>query len=159
MPGNSGGPLLDSAGRLVGVNTAIYSPSGGSSGIGFAVPVDTVRRVVPQLIEHGRVTRPSLGVSLVADATQRRLRLPGPMIAKVQPGTPAARAGLRGLSESRSGNIVLGDIVTHVDGARTPNGDALLGALEKHEVGDTVKLTIRRGASQTTVTVALASLN
>lgn len=157
-PGNSGGPLLDSAGRLIGVNTAIYSPSGASSGIGFAVPVDTVRRVVPQLIDHGRVIRPGLGVNLVPDATQRRLDLPGPMIASVQPGSPAARAGLRGVAEGRGGKIVMGDIVTHVDGQRTKTRDALLGALEKHDVGDTVQLSVRRGASQTKIAVTLAQL-
>ena len=157
-PGNSGGPLLDSAGRLIGVNTAIYSPSGGSSGIGFAVPVDTVRRVVPQLIEFGRVIRPGLGVSLVADATQRRLGLAGPMIASVQPGSPAAHAGLRGPSEGRLGRIVMGDVVTHVDGKRTPTADALLGVLEDSEVGEAVEVTVRRGGSQRTVTVVLTQL-
>lgn len=155
-PGNSGGPLLDSAGRLIGVNTAIYSPSGTSSGIGFAVPVDTVRRVVPQLITHGKVIKPGLGVSLVADGTAARLKLPGPMIASVQAGGPADRAGLRGLSEGRFGRIVLGDVITHLDGERTPNADALLGALEKHEPGDVVQLTLRRGGSQLEVKVELA---
>ena len=157
-PGNSGGPLLDSAGRLIGVNTAIYSPSGASSGIGFAVPVDTVRRVVPQLITHGRVIKPGLGVNLVADATAQRLKLPGPMIAKVQPGGPADRAGLRGLSEGRSRRIVMGDVITHIDGERTPNADALLGALEKREPRDTVTLTIRRGGSQLEVRVELTRI-
>jgi len=157
-PGNSGGPLLDSAGRLIGVNTAIYSPSGTSSGIGFAVPVDTVLRVVPQLIEYGRVIRPGIGVSLVADATQRRLKLPGPMVAAVGPDSPAERAGLRGMSQTRNGQIVLGDIITAVNGVRTPTRDALLGALEKHEVGDTVELGIRRGGGQQTIKVSLVSL-
>lgn len=157
-PGNSGGPLLDSAGRLIGVNTAIYSPSGASSGIGFAVPVDTVRRVVPQLITHGRVIRPGLGVTLVADATQRRLELPGPMIARVASGSPAQRAGLQGLREDLFGRVSLGDIITHVDGSRTPDNDSLLGALEKHDVGDRAELTVLRDDGRLTVTVTLQAV-
>lgn len=154
-PGNSGGPLLDSAGRLVGVNTAIYSPSGASSGIGFAVPVDTVRRVVPQLIQHGRVIRPGLGVSLVNERTTQRMGLEGPMIGRVLSGSPAEQAGLRGVRENAFGRIVPGDVITAVDGERTPTVDALLGALEKHEVGDRVSVTYRRGASQRSVDVEL----
>ncbi len=95
-PGNSGGPLLDSAGRLIGVNTAIYSPSGVSTGIGFAVPVDTVNRVVPQLIRHGRIIRPGLGVRIADDATARRFGLQGVLIIQVEKGSAAETAGLRG---------------------------------------------------------------
>ncbi|HEY7493040.1 MAG TPA: trypsin-like peptidase domain-containing protein, partial [Candidatus Tectomicrobia bacterium] len=110
-PGNSGGPLLDSSGRLIGVNTAIYSPSGGSAGIGFAVPVDTVNRVVPQLIRHGRVIRPGLGVSLADDTTARRLGLKGALIIQVGKGSAAEAAGLRGTRRDANGRILLGDVI------------------------------------------------
>ncbi len=94
-PGNSGGPLLDSAGRMIGVNTAIYSPSGASSGIGFAIPVDTVNRVVPELIRFGRVTRPGLGVQLLEDRIAQELGAAGPIVYDVAPESAAARAGIR----------------------------------------------------------------
>ena len=92
-PGNSGGPLLDSAGRLIGVNTAIASTSGSSAGIGFAVPVDTVNQIVPQLIQHGRVIRPQLGVTLADDAVAARLGVEGALILSVAPGTGRRRGG------------------------------------------------------------------
>jgi S1-C subfamily serine protease len=157
-PGNSGGPLLDSAGRLIGVNTAIYSPSGASSGIGFAVPVDTVRRVVPQLIEFGKVVRPGLGVMLVPDATGSRLKLPGPMVSRVIPGGPADRAGLRGLEQRALGGVSLGDVILAVDGTRVRTADELLAELERRKVGETVRLRIARGRETFEVEVDLVSV-
>ncbi|MDX1384897.1 MAG: trypsin-like peptidase domain-containing protein, partial [Thermoanaerobaculia bacterium] len=115
-PGNSGGPLLDSSGRLIGVNTQIYSPSGASAGIGFAIPVDTVAWVVPDLIEHGRIRRPTLGIYPVADATARRAGIEGVIFVRVEPGGPADRAGLRPLRRDRRGRVLLGDIITGIDG-------------------------------------------
>jgi len=118
-PGNSGGPLLDSAGRLIGITTAIYSPSGTSAGIGFAVPVDTVNRVVPQIIRHGKYISPSLGI-VIDDETNRRLSLPfnvkGIVILRTMPGSAAATAGLKGVVISRNGNITPGDIITAIEG-------------------------------------------
>jgi S1-C subfamily serine protease len=157
-PGNSGGPLLDSAARLIGVNTAIFSPSGASSGIGFAVPVDTVRKVVPQLIEHGRVIRPSLGVMLLPDDRARRLQLPGPMISLVVPGGPADKAGLHGLREGFLGRVALGDIITAVDGRRVRNGDALFGLLEERKIGDSVVLRVLRDRTELEVRVTLSRM-
>jgi S1-C subfamily serine protease len=100
-PGNSGGPLLNSLGQLVGVNTAIYSPSGASAGIGFAIPVNTVREVVPQLISYGRILRPIMGVELASDRWRRRYGIDGLPIVRVFPGLPAAEAGLRGAWRER----------------------------------------------------------
>src|SRR5262249_45219443 len=114
-PGNSGGPLLDSAGRLIGVNTAIYSPSGSSSGIGFAVPVDTVNRIVPQLIRQGEITRAGLGVRIGDDRISRRLKLPGVLIIEVEKGGAAAAAGLRGTLIDAKGGTKLGDIIVAID--------------------------------------------
>src|SRR5499425_120676 len=110
-PGNSGGPLLDSAGRLIGVNAAIYSPSGTSAGIGFAVPVDTVNRIVPQLIRQGEITRPGLGVRIGDDRVSRRLNLPGVLIIEVEKGSTAEAAGLRSTQVDGKGGIKLGDVI------------------------------------------------
>ncbi|HEY9182508.1 MAG TPA: trypsin-like peptidase domain-containing protein, partial [Gammaproteobacteria bacterium] len=112
-PGNSGGPLIDSAGRLVGINTMIYSPSGAYAGIGFAVPVDTINRVVPRLIAYGNYVRPTLGIS-IDDAVSRRLvgreALNGVLVLGVSEGSPAARAGLRATQIAASGRVTLGDV-------------------------------------------------
>src|SRR5437667_4052791 len=112
-PGNSGGPLLDSSGRLIVVNTAIYSPSGSNAGIGFAIPVDAVNRVVPQLIKDGRVPTPGIGIVTANEAASTRLGVQGLIVVRTVPNSPAARAGLRGVNE---GTNELGDIITGVDG-------------------------------------------
>jgi len=145
-PGNSGGPLLDSAGLLIGVNTAIYSPSGASAGVGFAIPIDAVQRVVPQLIAHGAVIHPDLGVRYVPDQVTQRLGLKGVMIARVEPDGAAAQAGLRGLQQNASGDITLGDMIVALDGQEVVEVDAFLKLLEKREIGDQVKLIITRNA-------------
>jgi S1-C subfamily serine protease len=144
-PGNSGGPLLDSAGRLVGVTTAIYSPSGASAGIGFAIPVDTVNRVVPQLIAHGRMMRPVLGVQTAADRVAERLKLEGVLVVKVSPGSGAEKAGLRSTEVGRRGTIErLGDVIVAIDGKPIKSQDDLLLTLENYKPGDTVNVTLRR---------------
>jgi S1-C subfamily serine protease len=159
-PGNSGGPLLDSAGRLIGVNTAIYSPSGASAGVGFAIPVDTVQRIVPQLINNGRVLYPDIGVRYVADQITQRFGLDGVMIGEVEPNSSAAQAGLRGLRRDREGTIYLGDLITAVEGKPVTQVQGLLNLLEKYEIGQTVTLSItrlseRRQAQQLEVEVQL----
>jgi S1-C subfamily serine protease len=157
-PGNSGGPLLDSAGRLIGVNTAIYSPSGASTGIGFAVPVDTVNRVVPQLIRHGRVIRPGLGVRIADDATARRLGLQGVLIIQTETGSAAEAAGLRGTRRDSEGRLLLGDVIVHInDTPITASGD-LLNALENYAVGATVTVTVLREGTRVAVPVTLQAL-
>lgn len=132
-PGNSGGPLLDSAGRLIGVNTAIASPTGSSAGIGFAVPVDTVNQVVPQLIKHGRVIRPQLGIVLAEDRIARQLGVEGALVLRVQAGSGAAPAGLRGTERDENGDIILGDVIQTVDGEKVSTSDDLIGALWKRK--------------------------
>jgi len=143
-PGNSGGPLLNSSSELIGMNTMIYSPSGTSSGIGFAVPVDTVKKIVPEIIRYGRVSRPGLGVSFLPDQYARRSRVEGAVIMEVQPGTAAAEAGLRGLSRDRFGRWLINDIVTAVDRTPVKTYDDLFSALENYKVGDIVTLTVER---------------
>jgi S1-C subfamily serine protease len=150
-PGNSGGPLLDSSGRLVGVNTAIISPAGVNAGIGFAVPVDIVRKIVPQLIEHGRVIRPGLGISLVRDSIAVRLGIKGVIIYNVEPGGAADRAGLQGLSRNRQGELILGDVIVGIKGFNVANYDELAYALEQCRIGETVTVEyIRDGKTRTT---------
>ena len=114
-PGNSGGPLLDSAGRLIGVNSSILSPSGAFAGIGFAIPVDEVNRIVTQLIRHGAIVRPSLGVTLAPDQLTARLQIDGVLIMQVDPGGPAALVGLRPTRRDLAGNIHLGDVIVVID--------------------------------------------
>ncbi len=158
-PGNSGGPLIDAAGRLIGVNTAIRSPSGSSAGIGFAVPVDTVARVVPQLIAHGRVARPGLGVFLASPGIGARLGAKGAVVREVQPGSPAERAGLVGLRVERTGRPRLGDVITAVDGAPVDDVNDLLRALDTRAVGDAVVLTVSRDGAAREVQVTLAAVD
>ena len=157
-PGNSGGPLLDSAGRLIGVNTAIYSPSGSSAGIGFAVPVDTVNRVVPQLIKSGRYTSPALGVEIDEDLNRRLTKLldvSGVVVLRVTPNSSAAKAGLTGISISRSGEVVPGDIVTAVDGKPVDSVGKLLSRLDDYRVGDTVRISVLRKGKPVELKVTL----
>jgi len=158
-PGNSGGPLLDSSGRLIGVNTQIVSPSGAYAGIGFAVPVDTVNRIVPELIKYGKLIRPGLGVSLVPDAIAKRWGIKGLIIGKVARGGSADRAGLRGARETQSGRIELGDIVVAIDGKTVETIDDMLDVMEAHKVGDQVTLDVMRANKRRQVSVTLQAVN
>ena len=159
-PGNSGGPLLDSAGRLVGVNTAIYSPSGASAGIGFAVPIDTVNRVVTALIAHGKYARPSLGIDMDADINDvlaTRLGVQGVFVLKVQPNGPAARAGLRAARLERNGTVVAGDVIVTVGERPVASVPRLLARLDDFNPGDRVRLGILRDGKPANVDVTLAA--
>jgi S1-C subfamily serine protease len=156
-PGNSGGPLLDSAGRLIGVNTQIASPSGASAGIGFAVPVDTVNEVVPELIAHGRIVRPRLGIVPATEGIARQLGVTGVLVLTVQEGSGAAKAGLQGTGRDRDGSLVLGDIIVGVAGKDVASYDDLVTALEKQQVGDTVPVKIVRNDRALTVPVVLTA--
>ncbi len=158
-PGNSGGPLLDSVGRLIGVNTQIVSPSGAFAGIGFAVPVDTVARIVPELIKHGKLIRPGLGVSLVPDAMARRWGVQGLVIGKVGRGSAAERVGLRGARETLGGRIELGDVIVGVDGRSVETIDDLMDVMEQHKVGDQVTVDFMRGNRRQQVVVTLQPVN
>ncbi len=154
-PGNSGGPLLDSAGRLIGVNTAIVSPSGSYAGVGFAIPVDTVNWVVPQLIAFGRVERPSVGVDLAMDHVARRAGIEGAVVVGVDRGGGADRAGIRPAYRDRRGRVVVGDVIVAVDGERIRSGGELGLALERYQEGDVVKVTIEREGRERDVEVRL----
>lgn len=164
-PGNSGGPLLNLRGEVIGVNTSIRSPSGGSVGIGFAVPVDTIKRVVPELIAKGRYEHPWLGFNAYEITTElaRFLRLPvdrGLLIAQLQAGGPADLAGVRGASERLRTNfgalLVGGDILTAIDDQPIRTRDDMTIYLENHKrVGDVVQMTLIRDGAQITLEATL----
>ncbi|WP_333841947.1 S1C family serine protease [Pelomicrobium sp.] len=157
-PGNSGGPLLDSAGRLIGVNTAIYSPSGAYAGVGFAVPVDTVNRVVPQLIAHGKYVRPALGIQVDEGLNRvmtERLGVEGVLVLRVTPGSSAEAAGLRAARVQPDGRFVPGDIITGINDQPVDSVAKLLSRLEDFRVGDTVKLNLLRDGHPVDVQVTL----
>jgi S1-C subfamily serine protease len=160
-PGNSGGPLLDSAARLIGVNTAIYSPSGGNIGIGFAIPVDEVNRVVPQLIRKGKLERAGLGIKILTDQAARELGVErGAVIRAVYPNSPASRAGLRPMRTVGSGlfgRIRLGDIIVAIDDKPVEKANDYFDILEKYKAGDTVTLTILRDGEEEKVQATLGS--
>lgn len=153
-PGNSGGPLLDSAGRLIGINTAIYSPSGASAGIGFAVPVDTVYRIVPQLIKHGRVIRPALGIVPAEDQIAQYLGVTGVIILDVV-GKGAERAGLLPTRRTRLGEVRLGDVIVRIDNIKIQNLNDLYDALESKKVGQSVRVGLLRAGQRKEVVVVL----
>jgi S1-C subfamily serine protease len=147
-PGNSGGPLLDSSGRLIGINTAIFSPSGAYAGVGFSVPVDTVNRVVPQLVAKGKYTRPLLGVEIDEQLSQQlaaRANAKGVVVVRVTPGMPAAAAG-----------IAAGDFIVAIDGKPVSSAAQLVNRLDEHKVGDTVRLTVQRDGKPLELKATLA---
>jgi S1-C subfamily serine protease len=154
-PGNSGGPLLDSAGRLIGVNTAIQSTSGSSAGIGFAVPVDTVNRIVPQLIAKGRPARADLGFDPIPEAWAANLEVPkGIIVGRVRRGGPADRAGLRGLTRQERGWL-LGDVILGVNGQPVKDMDRLLDLVEAEAAGSAVTLDVLRQGQRIKVQLAV----
>jgi S1-C subfamily serine protease len=157
-PGNSGGPLLDSAGRLIGVNTQIASPSGASAGIGFAIPVDEVNRIVPRLIRDGRFVRPSIGVSSASASVQRALGVPrGMVIVQVAPGSPAAKAGLQPFRRGQRGEVIGGDVITAINDEPVTDLDDVLTLLERRQPGETVTLTVWRAGQTRKQALTLAA--
>lgn len=157
-PGNSGGPLLDSQGRLIGMNTMIFSKSGSSAGIGFAVPVSTVRRVVNQIITTGRAEQLGIGATYLDDDIARRSRVRGVIISKVLKGTPAAKARLRGVRRTRRG-LLLGDVIVAIDGQGVVTYDDLYTAFDSRQKGEKVKVTIVRDGEAFDVVLPLVVVN
>ena len=162
-PGNSGGPLLDSAGRAIGMNTAIFSPSGTNAGVGFAIPMDTVNRLVPDLLRNGSVERPALGVMIYREAMLEQLRrqgvpgLPdkGVVVSEVLPGSSAEQAGLIGVDFHPRTGLKLGDVIVGIDGVPTDTADDLFKAIAKRKIGDEVLLSLLRDGSARQVTLKL----
>ncbi|CAI7779417.1 unnamed protein product [Closterium sp. NIES-53] len=154
-PGNSGGPLLDSNGNLIGINTAIYSPSGASSGVGFSIPADTVAGIVEQIIKYGQVTRPVLGISFAPEQSLEQLGVAGVLVLDAPPSGPAGKAGIRPTTRDSYGRLVLGDIITGIDGNTVRNGSDLYRILDRCKVGQKVEARVLRGDNEVTITITL----
>jgi S1-C subfamily serine protease len=154
-PGNSGGPLLDSAGRLIGVTTAIISPSGSNAGIGFAIPVDTVDRVVPELIQKGRVPTPGIGIVAANEAVATRLGIEGVVVVRALPGSPAAEAGLRGIDQAAG---ELGDVIVNANGQPARRLSDLTDQLEAVGVGREIELSVKRNDRPMTIRVKVEDI-
>jgi S1-C subfamily serine protease len=155
-PGNSGGPLLNSSGELIGMSTMIASPSGASSGVGFAIPVDTIRKIVPQIIQFGKVTRPDIGgVTFVRDEVAQRAGIEGAVVLDVERSSKAYDLGLRGLYRDNYGRLLIRDVVTGIDVMKVKSHDDLFAALDGYKIGDTVTLTVRREDKTRKVTIQL----
>ena len=156
-PGNSGGPLLDSSGLLIGMTTAIVSPSGAWAGIGFAIPVDEINRYAPEIIKHGKVTRPGLGVQLASDQLARQLGVEwGVVVRSVVKDGPADKAGIRSASQDAEG--VHADIIVAIDGRPVKNANDLYSIMENHKIGDTIKVTLERDGQRRDVSLTLGGI-
>jgi S1-C subfamily serine protease len=157
-PGNSGGPLLDSSGQLIGMNTMIFSRTGSSAGIGFAVPVSTIARVVPQIIKNGKADQLGIGVNVdPLQQIERRFGIHGVVVRAVVPGSPAERAGLKGMSRTPQG-FALGDVIIAIDNQPVDNFDDLYSALDVHKPGDDVDVKVQRGEGTVTAKVEVIVL-
>jgi S1-C subfamily serine protease len=158
--GNSGGPLLDSGARLIGMNTVIFSTSGSSAGLGFAVPSDTIKVVVPQLIQHGKLIRPGLGIGIVPDSMKRRIlgNDKGIVVSYVDDKGSASKAGIQGMTQDQFGRTYLGDIILSVDGQDVNNLDDIYQVLDKHKIGDEVMVKYRREGKTLATKVKLQAL-
>lgn len=154
-PGNSGGPLLNSSGKLIGVNTAIYSPSGASAGIGFSIPVDVVKWVIPELIQHGKIMRPTLGIDVATDQTAARLNISGALILDILKNSAAEQAGLQATYRDRNGRIRMGDAIISINGDAVKSGKDLILILEKYKPGEQVKVKVLRNDEELEVDLTL----
>lgn len=157
--GNSGGPLLNSSGELIGMNTMIFSTSGSSAGLGFAVPVDTVKRIVPQLIKHGKVIRPGLGIGILEEHVRERyVGEKGAAISFVDPEGAAAEGGLRGMMKDSFGRIYIGDVLLKINGKEVNSKDDVYHELEKYEIGDTINVEYLREKRKQKAKIRLKAL-
>jgi len=158
-PGNSGGPLLDSHGRMIGINSQILSPSGASAGVGFAVPVNIAKRIVPELVRSGEIRRPKLGIGTRdVELLKSQVELPvseGVVILQVLQGGPAANAGLRGITQTENGDYEVGDVIVGIDNEKVENTDGLYRILNKHAMGEQVQVQIVRNGRRASVPVRL----
>ena len=154
-PGNSGGPLLNSSGELIGVNTSIYSPSGAYAGIGFSIPVDVVKWVVPELIKYGKIKRPTLGISIANARIMAQLRLKGILIVDIEKGGAAEKAGIRPTTRNKYGDIELGDVIVSIDDNKIEKYGDLVLALEKYKPNETVTVTVQRDKKEVEIELIL----
>lgn len=158
-PGNSGGPLLDSQGEVIGMNTMIYSKSGTSAGIGFAVPISSINRIVPQIIKHGKVIRPGLGIGVLPDHQRRRFGVEtGIIVTFLDEKGPAAKAGIQGISQDRRGRYFLGDVVVGIDDNKIDNFDDIYHVLDQYKIGDEVEVSLMRDGKLKKVKLKLTEI-
>lgn len=158
-PGNSGGPLLDSQGEVIGMNTMIYSKSGTSAGIGFAVPISSINRIVPQIIKHGKVIRPGLGIGVLPDHQRRRFGVEtGIIVTFLDEKGPAAKAGIQGISQDRRGRYFLGDVVVGIDDNKIDNFDDIYHVLDQYKIGDEVEVSLIRDGKLKKVKLKLTEI-
>ncbi|MDF1797458.1 MAG: trypsin-like peptidase domain-containing protein [Coxiellaceae bacterium] len=157
-PGNSGGPLINSRGQLIGMNTMMYSQTGGFSGIGFAIPSNTIMRIANQIIKHGKIITAGIGIIPVPDRVAAQAGVDGVIIAKVARGMPASKAGLRGMTQTRNGQYRVGDIITGINGHKIKDYNDLYQVLDKTKVGEKVTLTIRRGNKRRNIKITTVNL-
>jgi S1-C subfamily serine protease len=157
--GNSGGPLLNSMGEIIGMNTMIFSTSGSSAGLGFAVPVDTIKAIAPQLIKHGKVIRPGLGIGILPDSAREQFfGKKGAAISFVDPEGAAAEAGLKGMMKDRFGRIYIGDVIIKINDQEVNSTDDVYHQLEKYQIGDTINVEYIREDKKRTASVKLKAL-
>ena len=154
-PGNSGGPLLDSSGSVIGINTAIFSPSGANAGVGFAIPVDLVKSSVEQILLFGKVVRPMMGISFAPDAAVEQLGVTGVLVLDAREGGPASKAGVHGTTRDEYGRLVLGDIILSVNGKKVKTASDLYRALDKSNIGDSLDVELLRGDKTVHVPIVL----
>lgn len=158
-PGNSGGPLIDSRGEVIGMNTLIFSTSNHSQGVGFAIPINTIKRIVPQLIKYGTISRAGLGLTVSSDYLKKRFGIEnGLIIEHIAPNSPAYKSGLRGISQDYSGRWFLGDILCAIDDVKINSYDEIYHILDRHQVGDHVKITYRRDQKYKKVKIKLIKI-
>ena len=158
-PGNSGGPLIDSSGQLIGMNTMIFSASGSSAGVGFAVPVDTIKRIVPDLIKFGKVNRPGLGISLLEDNYKGYFNVrKGLVIKYVDPKSPAGKLGLKGMSRDARGRYYIGDVLLKLDGKEVNTYDDIYNLLENYKIGQEVSITYLRDEKSISTKITLTQI-
>ena len=152
-PGNSGGPLLNSQGQLMGMNTAVVSRRGAATGIGFAVPANAIKRIVSQIIQYGRVIQAGIGINRLPDRMAKMLGIKGVIIAEVVPGTPAAKAGIKGAKRDRLGQLVIGDVIVEVDSKPVKHYGDLYNIMTGKQVGNVINLTLRRNGNTRTIKI------
>lgn len=158
-PGNSGGPLLDSSANVIGMNTMIFSQSGGNAGVGFAVPADTIKVIVPQLIKHGKVIRPGLGIGILPEQQKRRFGVSaGIVITFVDEEGAAGKAGLRGITRDAYGRYYIGDVITKIDDQKVETYDDIYHALEAYKIGDEVTVEYLREGKKKTQKLKLSQI-
>ena len=157
-PGNSGGPLLNSSGELIGVSAAIYSPNGVYAGVSFGIPVDTVKRIVPQLIKYGKTKKIGIGITLLHDSMRQRLGITGVLILNILNNGAGDKAGLLGTTRDYFGEIVYGDIITAINDEDIRNNDDLIQALENKKTGEKIHIRFFRQQKEMSTTVILEEL-